>query len=120
MHAVIELLAPLRQTGAKLGPYVLLELLLPGGTLFALLLFLYQQVRSSAGNAEMQRVSPPAMVSAACSSTSQKPDTLRIGLRKRCSAVDHGMYFFILRLGCSTTPWSTRTFPKTAPMSSKE
>ena len=33
----------LYRSGAKLGPYVLLELLLPGGTLFALLLFLYQR-----------------------------------------------------------------------------
>jgi hypothetical protein len=31
------------RSGARLGPYVLLELLLPGGTLFALLLFLYQR-----------------------------------------------------------------------------
>ena len=30
-----------------LGPYVVLEILLPGGTLFALLLFLYRRVRSS-------------------------------------------------------------------------
>jgi len=35
----------LRRFGARLGPYVLLELLLPGGTLFALLLFLYQRRR---------------------------------------------------------------------------
>jgi hypothetical protein len=34
--------------GAKLGPYVLLELLLPGGTLFALLLFLYQRRKLNA------------------------------------------------------------------------
>jgi hypothetical protein len=27
----------------KAGPYLLLEILLPGGTLFALLLFLYQR-----------------------------------------------------------------------------
>jgi hypothetical protein len=38
---------PLRRFGAKLGPYVLLELLLPGGTLFALLLFLYQRWKLS-------------------------------------------------------------------------
>ena len=29
--------------GRKLGPYVMLELLLPGGTLLALLLFLYRR-----------------------------------------------------------------------------
>ena len=37
----------------RLGPYVLLETLLPGGTLFALLLFLYRRshVARSAANA---------------------------------------------------------------------
>jgi hypothetical protein len=35
----------------KAGPYLLLEILLPGGTLFALLLFLYQRrQRSGAAN----------------------------------------------------------------------
>lgn len=33
----------LRRCGANLGPYVLLELLLPGGTLLALGLFLYRR-----------------------------------------------------------------------------
>jgi hypothetical protein len=32
----------LRRTGRKLGPYVMLELLMPGGTMLALLLFLYR------------------------------------------------------------------------------
>ena len=41
---------PLRRYGAKLGPYVLLEVLLPGGTLFALLLFLYQRWKLGAGS----------------------------------------------------------------------
>jgi hypothetical protein len=40
----------LRRYGAKLGPYVLLEVLLPGGTLFALLLFLYQRWKLGAGS----------------------------------------------------------------------
>jgi len=40
----------LRRFGAKLGPYVLLELLLPGGTLFALLLFLYRRWKLNAGS----------------------------------------------------------------------
>ena len=37
----------------RLGPYVLLEMLLPGGTLFALALFLYRRshVARSAANA---------------------------------------------------------------------
>ena len=32
----------LRKWARKLGPYIVLEILLPGGTLFALLLFLYR------------------------------------------------------------------------------
>jgi hypothetical protein len=35
--------ATLRRLVQKLGPYLLLEILLPGGTLFALLLFVYQR-----------------------------------------------------------------------------
>lgn len=40
----------------KAGPYLLLEILLPGGTLFALLLFLYQR-RQQTGTANGTRVS---------------------------------------------------------------
>jgi hypothetical protein len=40
----------------KAGPYLLLEILLPGGTLFALLLFLYQR-RQQAGAANDTRLS---------------------------------------------------------------
>ena len=43
IRAVIGQFEPLYRSGTRLGPYVLLELLLPGGTLFALLLFLYQR-----------------------------------------------------------------------------
>jgi hypothetical protein len=51
--------------GAKLGPYVLLELLLPGGTLFALLLFLYQRWKLNARSLPtlIRLASPPALVS---------------------------------------------------------
>lgn len=48
MKNVIDLLQPLRRFGVKLGPYVLMELLLPGGTLFALLLFLHRRSRQTA------------------------------------------------------------------------
>ena len=56
---------PLRRFGARLGPYVLLELLLPGGTLFALLLFLYQRWKLNAGSLPtlIGLASPPALVS---------------------------------------------------------
>jgi len=43
IRALIGQFDPLYRSCTKLGPYVLLELLLPGGTLFALLLFLYQR-----------------------------------------------------------------------------
>jgi len=49
MQAVLRSLATLRRFVEALGPYLLLELLLPGGTLFAVLLFVYQRrkLRSS-------------------------------------------------------------------------
>ena len=37
----------LREFAAQLGPYVMLEILLPGGTLIALLLFLYRRRKGS-------------------------------------------------------------------------
>ena len=43
MQAIIGWLGILRRVGHKAGPYLLLEMLLPGGTLFALLLFLYRR-----------------------------------------------------------------------------
>ncbi|MGC1819125.1 MAG: hypothetical protein WA900_15895, partial [Casimicrobiaceae bacterium] len=39
----IQLFDTMKASSRKLGPYVLLELLLPGGTLFALALFLYRR-----------------------------------------------------------------------------
>ena len=35
----------------KAGPYLLLEIVLPGGTIFALLLFLYRRYEQADGNA---------------------------------------------------------------------
>ena len=43
MHRVVSALEMLRRYGQTLGPYLMLEILLPGGTLLALLLFLYQR-----------------------------------------------------------------------------
>lgn len=56
---------PLCRFGAKLGPYVLLELLLPGGTLFALLLFLYQRWKLNAASLPtlIGLASPPELMS---------------------------------------------------------
>ena len=37
----------LGRVGRRLGPYVMLELLMPGGTMLALLLFLYRRGQSA-------------------------------------------------------------------------
>jgi hypothetical protein len=43
MQTVVSRLGTLRRFGQKFGPYLVVELLLPGGTLLALLLFLYRR-----------------------------------------------------------------------------
>ena len=43
MQIVISRLGILRRIGQNWGPYLMLEILLPGGTLLALLLFLYRR-----------------------------------------------------------------------------
>lgn len=47
---VTSSLARLRRFVRKLGPYVVLEILLPGGTLLALLLFLVRRRKLNAGS----------------------------------------------------------------------
>jgi len=49
MQRVISILVTLRRWAQKLGPYLVLEILLPGGTLFALLLLLYRTRMVSLG-----------------------------------------------------------------------
>jgi hypothetical protein len=49
MQSVINWLGILRRVGRKAGPYLVLEILLPGGTLLALLLFLYRRWKGDAG-----------------------------------------------------------------------
>ena len=43
MQRVISRLGILRRIGQNWGPYLMLEILLPGGTLLAVLLFLYRR-----------------------------------------------------------------------------
>ena len=43
MNMVMHHWGTVRRFGQRLGPYLMLEILLPGGTLLALLLFLYQR-----------------------------------------------------------------------------
>lgn len=47
MQTVINLWAIVRQCGRNLGPYVMIEILMPGGTLIALLLLLHRQGKLS-------------------------------------------------------------------------
>jgi hypothetical protein len=47
MQFVGSLVGLLREFVQRLGPYVMLELLLPGGTLIALLLFLYRRRKAA-------------------------------------------------------------------------
>jgi hypothetical protein len=42
MQAAMSIFAMLRRWARVLGPYLILEIVLPGGTLLALLLFLYR------------------------------------------------------------------------------
>ena len=49
MQIVMSWLGILRRFGQKAGPYVALEMLLPGGTLLALLLFLWQRRKTDIG-----------------------------------------------------------------------
>jgi hypothetical protein len=49
MDALVIGLDVLRRWVPRMGPYVLVELLLPGGTLLALLLYLYRRRTSSIG-----------------------------------------------------------------------
>jgi len=49
MQRVIDTLEMLRRMGQRLGPYLMIEILLPGGSLFALMLFLYQRRKGGAG-----------------------------------------------------------------------
>ena len=51
MQRVMTIVGALARWARKLGPYVLLEMLLPGGTLFALLLLFYQNRKAGIGMA---------------------------------------------------------------------
>jgi len=49
MQTIVDQLQTLRRYGQRLGPYLMLEILLPGGSLFALALFLYQRRKLGIG-----------------------------------------------------------------------
>ena len=56
MRIVISWLGILRRIGQKAGPYLMLEMLLPGGTLLALLLFLYRRREPDIGRGAKRAV----------------------------------------------------------------
>jgi len=65
MRNVQPALASLRSACRRFGPYLLLELLLPGGTLMALLLYLAQRARAAGGLGLLRPVAPVRLVAAA-------------------------------------------------------
>ena len=56
MQTVASWLGLLRRLGQKAGPYLMVEMLLPGGSLLALLLFLYQRRKPDIGRAAQRAV----------------------------------------------------------------
>jgi hypothetical protein len=56
MRIVMSWLGVLRRIGQKAGPYLMLEMLLPGGTLLALLLFLYRRREPDIGGGTKRAV----------------------------------------------------------------
>jgi hypothetical protein len=56
MQMVMSGLGILRRFGQSVGPYLMLEILLPGGTLLALLLFLYRRRKVDIGSAVSRAV----------------------------------------------------------------
>jgi hypothetical protein len=61
---LVDLLRPAVLALRRLGPYALLELLMPGGTILALLLYLYRR----RVNASARPAQPPVDYLTACSS----------------------------------------------------
>lgn len=53
--AALQLFETIKESSRKFGPYLLLELLLPGGTLFALALFAYRQQPKTAAYLRLAR-----------------------------------------------------------------
>ncbi len=56
MQTVASWLGLLRRVGQKTGPYLMVEMLLPGGSILALLLFLYQRRKPDIGRAAQRAV----------------------------------------------------------------
>ena len=63
MQAILDTLTVMRRWAQALGPYLLLELLMPGGSLLALGLFLYRNGKPGAQIAHLRFVRVPAKAS---------------------------------------------------------
>ena len=61
MELVATLLTALRRAVQRFGPYLVVEILLPGGTLVALLLLLYRSGRLRMGGPQVAAFAPYAM-----------------------------------------------------------
>ena len=59
MRRLIDFLDTLRRFGQKLGPYLMIEILLPGGSLLALMLFLYQRRKAGVEGAVPRLIGTP-------------------------------------------------------------
>lgn len=65
MESILETVGLLRRAAQRLGPYLLIEILLPGGTLLALMLLVYRRWRRcSYLSRPADRVESPALSTA--------------------------------------------------------
>ena len=79
----MQMLEAMTATSRKLGPYVLLEVLLPGGTLIAFLLFLYRHpatVRSYATRAKHAALRAAARMRRAVAPRAARAPSLTTGI----------------------------------------
>jgi hypothetical protein len=60
MEVFVTSLAMLRRLLVRVGPYIFLEIVLPGGTLVALLLYLYRHRKSSINLGSLLRSAIPS------------------------------------------------------------
>lgn len=102
MQTALDGIGKLRQLGHRFGPYLVLELLLPGGTLLAVLLFLYRRLDAA----------PLAVIAArldARPTMASVPYAGRAGMKPR-NRVSESAPLAAVR----TSVWLTASFFKTA------
>jgi hypothetical protein len=86
----MQMLEPVAELVRKLGPYVLVELLLPGGTLFALVLFAYrnpEQVRDYAAKARRAAARAIARLRGAVVRHASRSPSLTMGIETAVRAL---------------------------------